>query len=126
MKLVYTTGDGRLSVELEADTQKELFRQLSRFQEVFEETASATIDGSKVTSTDIRYRVRSSGYTDEKGKDKTAEYFEKVVVSGPLTGWKKAYGTLDDGSQGLFPKWKVDDANCDVGDNGWHKYNKPQ
>lgn len=124
MKLVYTTKDGRLSVELDATNQKDLFRQLSRFQEVFEETASASIDGKKVQSDDIRYKVRNVAYTDDSGKAKSAEYFEKIVASGPLTGWKKAYGVLDDGTEGLFPKWKVDDPNSEVGDNGWHKYNK--
>ena len=35
MKLSYKTSNGRIGVELEADTQKDLFNQISSFQEVF-------------------------------------------------------------------------------------------
>ncbi len=39
MKVNYTTKNGRLSVELEADSQKALWAQLGAFQETFEESA---------------------------------------------------------------------------------------
>lgn len=124
MKLVYTTKDGRMSVEFEGANDKELFRQLSHFQEVFEDTPSANIDGKPVSGGDVAYRVRKAKYTDEKGKEKEAEYFEKMVVSGPLTWYKKSFGVLDDGSDNLFPKRPEDSDSIVKGNNGWHKYNK--
>ena len=37
MKLTYTTKNGRISVELEGDSHREIFNQIGKFQEVFEE-----------------------------------------------------------------------------------------
>lgn len=123
MKLTYTTKDGRLTVELEGSSDKELFRKLAHFQEVFEDSPSANVDGKMVAGGDVAYRVRKAKYTDEKGKEKEAEYFEKLVVSGPLLWYKKSYGVLDDGSDNLFPKRPADDEpNVLKGNNGWHKY----
>lgn len=125
MKLIYTTKDGRMSVELEGANDKELFRQLAHFQEVFEDTPSASVDGKATSGGDVAYRVRRAKYTDEKGKEKEAEYFEKLVVSGPLMWYKKSFGVLDDGSDNLFPKRPDDsDPNIVKGNNGWHKYSK--
>lgn len=124
MKLIYTTADGRLTVELEAANDKDLFRKLAHFQEIYEDIPAGKVDGKVVTGGNVRYRVRKSQYTDEKGKNKEAEYFEKIVVDGPLAWYKKAYGVLDDGSDNLFPKRNVDeDPKVTVGLNGWHKYN---
>lgn len=125
-KLTYTTADGRITVEIEGTSDKELFRKLSRFQEIFEDSPSAKIDGKEVSGGDVTYRVRKSKYTDEKGKEKEAEYFEKLVTSGPLKWYKKSYGILDDGSDNLFPKRNVDDENSVIGNNGWHKYKGKQ
>lgn len=129
MKLSYTTKDGRMTVELEAANDKELFRKLARFQEVYEDTPTAVVDGKTVTGGDVVYRVRKAKYTDEKGKEKEAEYFEKLVVSGPLMWYKKGYGVLDDGTDNLFPKGndkEQKDPNVVYGLNGWHRYNKKQ
>ena len=57
MKVNYQTKNGRLSVQLEGDSQKEIFEQISRFQEVFEETACG-----KSGSENIRFVVR---YVDD-------------------------------------------------------------
>ena len=38
MKVTYTGTNGRLKVELEAESQVDLFQQLSEFQEIFDET----------------------------------------------------------------------------------------
>jgi hypothetical protein len=125
MKLVYTTKDGRITVELEGSSDKEIFRKLAHFQEIFEDTPAAVLDGKPVSGGDVVYRVRKARYTDDKGKEKEAEYFEKVVISGPLSWYKKSFGVLDDGSENLFPKRPTeDDANVTRGQNGWHKYNK--
>lgn len=123
MKLTYTTSDGRLTVELEGNSDKELFRKLAHFQEVFEDIVSANVGGKLVEGGDITYRVRRSKYTDEKGKEKEAEYFEKICSSGPLAWYKKSYGVLDDGSDNLFPKRPdKEDKNLEIGNNGWAKY----
>lgn len=125
MKLTYTTKDNRFTVELEGNSDKELFRKLAHFQEIFEDTPSANIDGKSVTGGDVSYRVRKAKYTDEKGKEKEAEYFEKLVTSGPLVWFKKSYGVLDDGSDNLFPKRPAEDEQSIVrGNNGWHKFVK--
>lgn len=130
MKLLYTTKDGRLQVELEADSQSELWRELARFQEVFEETASGNVVDEKgkkylATSDDIKFIVRTAEGVNDKGKTETYEYYEKVVVSGPLQGYKKSFGLLNDKSKGLFPK-KAPEKDVIYGYNGWSKYNGPK
>jgi hypothetical protein len=124
MKLNYTTRDGRITVEIEGTSDKELFRKLAHFQEIFEDSPSAVIDGKQVNGGDVIYRVRRAKYTDEKGKEKEAEYFEKLAISGPLMWFKKAFGILDDGSDNLFPKRPAEDENLVLGQNGWHKYKR--
>lgn len=131
MKVTYTTADGRLRVEFEVASDKELFRRLAHFQEIYEDTPSARIDGKLVSGGNISYRVRKSKYTDEKGKEKEAEYFEKLVTTGDLKWFKKSYGVLDDGTDNLFPKRKVDlnegdESSYVIGDDGWHKYVPPK
>ena len=37
MKANYTTQNGRITVEFEGDTQKSIFEQIGKFQEVFEQ-----------------------------------------------------------------------------------------
>ena len=127
MKLTYTTRDGRMTVELEAANDKEMFRKLARFQEIYEDVPAADVGGKRVEGGDIVYRVRKSKYVDEKKKEKEAEYFEKFVVSGPLNWFKKSYGVLDDGTDNLFPKrMSKDDQNYSKythGYNGWVKWN---
>ena len=118
MKLSYTTADGRMTVELEGNSDKELFRKLARFQEVYEDTPSANIDGKNVKGEGVKYKVRKAKYTDEKGKEKEAEYFEKVVTVGPMLYYKKSFGVLDDGTDNLFPKKAPEGAIA--GHNGWH------
>ena len=54
MKVNYTTKSGRVSVELNGDTQREIFEQLSSFQEVFDETVCGKCGGD-----DIRFVVRN-------------------------------------------------------------------
>lgn len=129
MKLLYTTKNGRLQVELEADTQSDLWRELARFQEVFEEEASGNVseNGTKkmVSSSDIKLVVRTAEGTNDKGKPETYEYYEKVVVSGPLAGYKKSFGLLNDKSGGLFPK-KAPEKDVIYGLKGWYKYNGPK
>lgn len=127
MKLTYTTKDGRMTVELEGANDKEVFRKLARFQEIYEDVPAAKVNGEVVSGGDVTYRVRKAKYVDEKGKEKEAEYFEKMVTSGKLMWYKKSYGVLDDGSDNLFPKRPTEgEANVELGLNGWHVYKRPQ
>ena len=52
MKVNYKTINGRLSVELEGDSQRDIFQEIARFQEVFEETVCG-----KCGSDNIRFVV---------------------------------------------------------------------
>lgn len=122
MKVKYKTENGRMEIEFDVSSDKELFRKLHHFQEVFEEKAYGKPNGKLESSDDIRYIVRKSKYTDDKGKEKEAEYFEKRVITGPLKGYKKAFGVLDDGSDNLFPKRKAPEDSAEEGFNGWHKW----
>jgi hypothetical protein len=117
MKVVREMGN--MTVEIEGDNHIDLFGKISSFEEVFNDKASATIDGKYYESSDVRYMVRRAKYQDEKGKEKEANYYEKVVVSGPLRGFKKCYGVLDNGSGNLFPKKAPDSGVKVYGYNGW-------
>jgi hypothetical protein len=54
MKLTYTTANNRIRAEFDADTHRELFTQISKFQEVFEETKCG-----KCGSENLRFVVRT-------------------------------------------------------------------
>ena len=112
MKVVYTTGCGRLTAEFEAENQSELWRQVASFQEVFESALICRKGGKE--SSDIRFIVRQDAEENE--------YFEARVVSGPLAGTKKAFGQNKKGG-GLFPRNKDKDGNW-LPDGGWVKWNK--
>lgn len=103
MKVQYKTGDGRLSVELEGESQKDLFEQLCRFQEVFEEPGCG-----KCHSTDVRYVVRN---VDDN------LYYEKRCNK---CGARLSFGVHKKGG-GLFPKRREGDNW--LPDNGWVKWN---
>lgn len=103
MKVQYKTGDGRLSVELEGESQRDLFEQLYRFQEVFEEAGCG-----KCHSTDVRYVVRN---VDDN------LYYEKRCNK---CGARLSFGSHKKGG-GLFPKRKEGDNW--LPDGGWVKWN---
>ena len=48
MKVTYTSNNGRITAEFESDTQRELFEQLSRFQEVFDEGSCGKCSSEKL------------------------------------------------------------------------------
>ena len=54
MKITYTTVNNRIKVEIEGDSQKDLFESLSSFQEVFDESVCA-----KCGSENLRFVVRN-------------------------------------------------------------------
>ena len=119
MQLTYKTANGRISVTLEGDTQKDVWEELAAFQEVFENTvcsARVDVDGKKVvvSSDNVVFRVRVV---------EDNPYYELVCVEpGPLYGYKKSFGQNKKGG-GLFPKSpEKDDPNVVLGFQGWHKY----
>ena len=54
MKVTYKTRNGKLSVELEGDSQRDIFAEISKFQEVFEEDTCG-----KCGSDNIKFVVRN-------------------------------------------------------------------
>ena len=104
MKLTYTTANGRIKAELEADTHRELFAQIAKFQEVFEESKCG-----KCGSENLRFVVRN---VDDN------EYFELRCMD---CGAKLAFGSMKKGG-GLFPKRKDAEGNW-LPDRGWVKWN---
>ena len=104
MKLNYTTANKRITAEFEADTHRELFTQISKFQEVFEETKCG-----KCGSENLRFVVRT---VDDN------EYYELRCMD---CGAKLAFGSMKKGG-GLFPKRKDADGNW-LPDGGWQKWN---
>jgi len=102
MKVVYK--EGKLSVEFNVDTPKELFAQLGSFQEVFGEVACG-----KCGSENLRFVVRTNDGN---------EYHELRCND---CGAKLAYGVNKTGG-GLFPRRKDADGNW-LPDKGWTKWN---
>lgn len=117
MKLQYTTPTGDMTVEFEADTQSDLVQQLSDFQDTFVDFPSATLNDKFVKGLSggayIKYVVRN---VDDN------LYYEKRLVGGPMSGFKKAFGVHKKGG-GLFPKRDIPE-NCIAGNNGWHLWQK--
>ena len=54
MKVTYQTQNGKLKVELEGDSQRDIFGEISKFQEVFEEDTCG-----KCGSGNIKFVVRN-------------------------------------------------------------------
>lgn len=95
MKLQYTTQNGKMTVELEGDTQKDIFKELAKFQEVFE--LPMCKNGKGVESDLTRFVVRNV---------EDNEYYEVQCVdaSKPELNYAKIqYGCHKKGG-GLFPK----------------------
>ena len=123
MKINYTTKNGRLNFEFEADNQVGAWKTLASLQEVFEESKCLKCGGEN-----LRFVVRKSQYKD-KGKVKDCDYHELKCGS---CGAKLAFGVLDDGSYNLFPKRKDKEGQWlgkkikegeEVPTYGWVKWN---
>jgi len=102
MKVTYQAG--RLTASFECDTQKDLFGQLSNFQEVFGQHSCG-----KCNSDDLRYVVREND---------SNEYHE-IRCNGCSA--RLSFGVNKKGG-GLFPKRKDADGNW-LPDGGWVKWN---
>lgn len=116
MEITYTTRNGRLTVKIEADTHADAWRELARFQEIFEDTdCTMDVNGQRMTSDNTRFVIREN---DEN------EFFELVCVEpGPLRYARRSYGLTKKGGY-LFPHRK-DKEKKYLPNNGWTKYVKP-
>ena len=103
MKVTYQTRNGRLSVQLEGDSQKDIFGEISKFQEVFEEDTCG-----KCGSDNIKFVVRN---IDDN-------LYHELRCEGCKA--KLAFGSHKKGG-GLFPKRK--DGDNWLPDRGWVKWN---
>jgi hypothetical protein len=103
MKVEYTTQNNRLKVEIDANTPKEVFKELASFQEVFAETICGACN-----SEDLKFQVRTV-----EGND----YYEMRCKSCFA---KLSFGQNKTGG-GLFPKRKID-GEYDKENKGWHKW----
>ena len=102
MKVTYQ--EGKLSVQLECDSQKELFTQLAQFQEVVSENKCGKCGSEK-----LRFVVRENDGN---------EYYELRCLD---CGAKLAFGVMKKGG-GLFPRRKDSEGNW-LPDRGWTKWN---
>ena len=102
MKVTYQSG--KLSVQFDCETQKDLFSQLSSFQEVFNETQCG-----KCGSENLRFVVRHNDGN---------EYYELRCLD---CGAKLQYGVNKKGGT-LFPKRKNAEGEW-LPDRGWTKWN---
>lgn len=103
MKVNYRNSNGRLSAEFDAETQRDLFEQLSRFQEVFDEGVCG-----KCGSEHLKYVVR---VVEEN------HYYEIRCLD---CGAVLQFGLHKKGG-GLFPKRK-DKEGAWLPDKGWMKW----
>lgn len=100
----------KMTVKLEVNNQKELWRQLSGLEEVL----SNTVCGA-CKSENTKFRTRTAG----EGK-KTYEFFEMVCAD---CSSRLSFGCHQEGDT-LFPKRKNDDGAW-LDNRGWVKYQKP-
>lgn len=105
MKIEYTTHNGKIKALFESESAKDLFNDISRFQEVFEETSCG-----KCGCDDIKYVVRT---VDDN------QYYELRCNSDKCRA-RLAFGVNKKGG-GLFPKRKDNDGKW-LPDNGWVKW----
>ena len=102
MKVTKTIGT--LTIDIDRETQKEIFKDLAAFEEVFGEAACG-----KCSSENIRCVVRENDGN---------EYYEMRCVD---CGARLSFGVHKKGG-GLFPRRKDADNNY-LPDKGWQKWN---
>ena len=106
MKISYTTKNGRIKAEFDGESPKELFTEINKFQEVFEEDTCGKCGGQ-----DVKYIVRT---VDDN------QYYELRCGSIKCAA-RLSFGVNKKGG-GLFPKRKDGDGKW-LPDNGWVKWN---
>jgi hypothetical protein len=109
MKCTYTSHDGRLSFEFDADSQKAIFAKLGMLQEVFEADTSCGC----CSSTNIRFRVRHV----ESRDGRKCDYYE--LQCGDCNA-RLCFGQHQVGNT-LFAKRKDQEGNP-LPARGWSVY----
>lgn len=102
MRVTKTVGN--LTLDINAETQKEVFKELATFEEVFGESSCG-----KCNSDNLRFVVRENDGN---------EYYELRCQS---CGARLSFGSHKKGG-GLFPRRKDSDNNY-LPDKGWQKWN---
>jgi hypothetical protein len=113
MKAHYKTANGRLTFEIENESQKGIFEGIASLQEVFE---ADSLCGA-CNSPHIRFRVRNV----QKGT-KTFKFYEMVCQACYA---KLCFGQSVD-TITLFPKRKTSDNTSYLPNRGWAKYSPNQ
>lgn len=106
MKITYRTADGRLTVEFEASSQQQVFRELAGFQEIFE---ASTICG-----------ICSCRYLAYVVRENAGHSFFELHCRNEACRARKSFGVSKTGST-LFPHRKDKDGNY-LPNNGWLKW----
>lgn len=117
IKVAQTSANGKITISVEGETVEDVFEKLGEASEIFFVTASARQNGAVVESDDIRFVTR----TVEDNK-----FHEAVVQSGPMRGYKLAFGNKKKPKGSLFPKREIPETNRIPGFGGWFKYNKDE
>ncbi len=107
MEAQYKTRDGRLVFKVDAENQKEIFKQIAFTQEVFEAESECGCCHSK----EIRFRVRTVDKHD---------FYE--LACGPC-GARFEFGQHKNGGS-LFPKRRAEDGTL-LPSRGWAKWEAP-
>lgn len=106
MKANYKTGNGRLMFEVNGETAKDIFRQISQVQEVFDAETQCGCCGDK----NLKFLARQVDDFD----------FYELACSSIGCRARFAFGQAKKGGA-LFPKRKDEDGNW-LPNNGWSKY----
>jgi hypothetical protein len=107
VKAIYKTSNGRLAFEIQGETVKNVFREISLIQEVFDAESECGCCKSK----DIRCQSRQ------------VEDYDFYELSCNSCHARFQFGQAKKGG-GLFPKRKDEDGNA-LPNRGWSKY-QPQ
>ena len=105
MEAQYKTRDGRLIFKVDAENQKEIFKQIAVTQEVFEAETECGCCHSK----EIRFRVR------------TVDKHDFYEVACGACGARFEFGQHKNG-RSLFPKRRAEDGTL-LPNRGWAKCN---
>jgi hypothetical protein len=100
MKVKYTTKNKSLNVTIDSDSVKDVFKELAKFQEIFDEPICQLCKSDNLQF--IVRTVEGNDYYELKCND----CFAKLSFGQHKTG------------NTLFPKRKVENST-----NGWHKWN---
>ena len=102
-----------MTVELTGNSDKELWDQLARFQEVFENlSCRVKIDNTWYESDNVRFIHRTV--------DQYHYYELRCIEPGPLFGYRMDFGQRQDGGN-FFPKRK-DKAGNWISNSGWYRW----